>query len=1258
MKKALSLLLSLVLAFSSFPMAMAVTFTDEASWPASASWAREEIAYMTDKGILNGYAEDGTFRPADPVTRAQFIKMIVETFGLTATTNINYSDVKSGYWYYDYIAKAAAQGFLLNYGSALNPDGALTRQEAAALLARYLDLDPTERVPASTYTDYYSISSNYREYVLQASYVGLFQGDEDGKFSPERILKRCEAAAILYRAAGTIYRSSATGTEATAGDENAVISTSGVTITSAVIKGDLLITEGAAGGTVTLSGCTVDRVILRGTSSVVLSNCYVDEIVVDSSVSGYTTAVSLTGTGKVDAITAETAVDLDISSRSEVGVLTVDSTAKNSSVSGSGKLSSALINASGFTAASMPVKYTLAVGLTATLAGKTYSGTGVESGTTGFSKAPASYATTASCYLTATPNVTGQLYYYYTNDATAPTPQAFDSLYTAAAVKSYISSVTANTSIDQAIGVTANVSAYTYIALMIRGYEPVVIVNAASDGFAVDPIVTVGNTDESLNFTAATDGILYYYYTSSSTAPTTTTFVNNFNSNTYYYKGTMDAEANKAISAITLSAASVESYPYVVVSLRDASGNQYQPVVIEKGVSNQTGFTSAPQCQLSSGSLVLGFVPNFSGTVEYYYTTLSTAPTAAQFTTNKNAASANTSGSVKATANTAYFDALANQSVAAKYSYVAVRLTDEAGTVYQPVIVSIPAGSGVNLTGTGFSAVPKTSVTSGYIYLNVQTTAAGTLRYYLTNNVSAPSTTAFNMNFEANVTGSGLAARNGGITTLSIGNQTFTTGLSTEVLESFDFLVMMYTIGNTNMTPIVVTLPDVQGSANVQTSTGFLADPVYEKVSMMTHEISFTASVNGTVYYYYTDDPSVPDPNTVVNTVMTEMGNGNFYAGTASALKNYPNSFIVNVSSYVPNYVVLMIVDENGLYYTPKVIQADPEASSASAAGFKETPTVAVSGNYANLNYEPMIAGTLYYYFANTATAPTTSQFMNNWGALSATMGSMFSVTAASASKSIQVPTGYNYLVLMLVDTASGNYRTPVVLSLSGTTGTGTTTGYTGFSGTPYVYNGSLMFSATTTGTLNYYFSSGSGIDMSGLLGGMMGVTGGTNLFSGTIPVTYTGTQTATLVDSSMWAMISTYYTHVVLCMSTSNGSMLTPVTVALDGSTTGTGTGTGTTVTDPDGFSTNPEKQTSLGIVSFVPGTTDIVKYFFTLSDTTYTASTFSATYTNQVNSGAGGSMNVIDGKISNIQVTGYASYKYMWLQLGNNTPVRVQLY
>ena len=82
----------------------APTFTDVSNhW----AWTRGYIPYLVEKNVLNGYAlSNGTsvFKPEDKVTRAEFIKMLDETFGLTETANIKnkYSDVPESEWFYSY----------------------------------------------------------------------------------------------------------------------------------------------------------------------------------------------------------------------------------------------------------------------------------------------------------------------------------------------------------------------------------------------------------------------------------------------------------------------------------------------------------------------------------------------------------------------------------------------------------------------------------------------------------------------------------------------------------------------------------------------------------------------------------------------------------------------------------------------------------------------------------------------------------------------------------------------------------------------------------------------------------------------------------------------------------------------------------------------------------------------------------------------------------------------------------------------------
>ena len=80
-----------------------VAFTD-----ISSHWAKSQINYLVSKDVLNGYKQNnGTyiFKPDGTVTRAEFIKMLDETFGLTATAPISYSDVKISDWFHPYISR-------------------------------------------------------------------------------------------------------------------------------------------------------------------------------------------------------------------------------------------------------------------------------------------------------------------------------------------------------------------------------------------------------------------------------------------------------------------------------------------------------------------------------------------------------------------------------------------------------------------------------------------------------------------------------------------------------------------------------------------------------------------------------------------------------------------------------------------------------------------------------------------------------------------------------------------------------------------------------------------------------------------------------------------------------------------------------------------------------------------------------------------------------------------------------------------------
>ena len=55
-------------------------------------WAEAEISKFNDLGYISGY-EDKTFKPNNSVTRAEFVKILNNVFGLTKSTNASIAEL-------------------------------------------------------------------------------------------------------------------------------------------------------------------------------------------------------------------------------------------------------------------------------------------------------------------------------------------------------------------------------------------------------------------------------------------------------------------------------------------------------------------------------------------------------------------------------------------------------------------------------------------------------------------------------------------------------------------------------------------------------------------------------------------------------------------------------------------------------------------------------------------------------------------------------------------------------------------------------------------------------------------------------------------------------------------------------------------------------------------------------------------------------------------------------------------------------------
>lgn len=163
-------------------------------------WAYEAVNALSQKGVINGF-EDGSFAPDKEVTREQFVKMLAEAFGITSATEENsFADVEAGRWSESYIAVAASNGIVSGIGDGkFAPESVVTRQDAAVMLKRICDkYGIILDGSAKAFADASEISDYATESVALLSGAGVIAGFEDGSFRPTNALTRAQAAKIIY----------------------------------------------------------------------------------------------------------------------------------------------------------------------------------------------------------------------------------------------------------------------------------------------------------------------------------------------------------------------------------------------------------------------------------------------------------------------------------------------------------------------------------------------------------------------------------------------------------------------------------------------------------------------------------------------------------------------------------------------------------------------------------------------------------------------------------------------------------------------------------------------------------------------------------------------------------------------------------------------------------------------------------------------------------------------------------------------------
>ena len=171
--------------------AFATTFSDVTN---DYEWAASSIQKLSEQNIVNGYP-DGTFRPEQNITRAEFAKLITMMFA--PSEEVVYEDVSEQDWYYDYVSKS---GRYFLFENTFSPNNNITRQEVAYALyiaLEYTDAPMDRSIP---FSDLEQVNDEYLPAVKTLAREGLLNGYPDGSFGPEKEITRAEIVTVLDRA--------------------------------------------------------------------------------------------------------------------------------------------------------------------------------------------------------------------------------------------------------------------------------------------------------------------------------------------------------------------------------------------------------------------------------------------------------------------------------------------------------------------------------------------------------------------------------------------------------------------------------------------------------------------------------------------------------------------------------------------------------------------------------------------------------------------------------------------------------------------------------------------------------------------------------------------------------------------------------------------------------------------------------------------------------------------------------------------------
>ncbi|MBQ8458591.1 S-layer homology domain-containing protein [bacterium] len=174
-------------------------------------WAAPQINLLSEQGVIVGYP-DGTFKPDDNVTRAEFAAMAIRALGQQHTKvaqPVHFADINEEHWAYEDIQKALYFDLISSdkEGDLFRPDDSVSRAESMsvavnALTTETISIAKAREVLAQQYIDANTIPEWFIIPAGKAEILGMIvvaPTAQKASIEADRPATRAEVAAILFK---------------------------------------------------------------------------------------------------------------------------------------------------------------------------------------------------------------------------------------------------------------------------------------------------------------------------------------------------------------------------------------------------------------------------------------------------------------------------------------------------------------------------------------------------------------------------------------------------------------------------------------------------------------------------------------------------------------------------------------------------------------------------------------------------------------------------------------------------------------------------------------------------------------------------------------------------------------------------------------------------------------------------------------------------------------------------------------------------